>query len=238
MPEARPRIGVIRWEDVPGEPIEQYWERVREAGGEPIDLAGPAADVGGLDGLMLTGGLDVAPARYGEAPHPKVKPADAARDDFEVALVNDALARDLPVLAICRGHQLLNVALGGGLLQHIEGDHHRADYRSEGYPSRWHTVRFAPESRLRGLLGADEIEVNSRHHQAVLASTLAPGLTPVAVSPDGMIEAVESREHRWVVGVQWHPERLEAEHPDFAGHARPLFAALVRQAQDFLKRGR
>ncbi|MCH7715622.1 MAG: gamma-glutamyl-gamma-aminobutyrate hydrolase family protein [Gemmatimonadetes bacterium] len=246
MPEARPRsqtaarlcIGVTRWEDVPGEPIEQYWDRVREAGGEPIDLAGPPADVGALDGLMLTGGLDVAPARYGEAPHPKVKRADAARDDFEVALLNDALARDLPVLAICRGHQVLNVALGGGLRQHIDGDGHRADYRTEGYPSRWHTVRLTPESRLRALLDADEIEVNSRHHQAVLASTLAPGLSPVAVSPDGVIEAVESRAHRWVVGVQWHPERLEAEHAGFAGHAHPLFAALVRRARDRLKQGR
>ena len=224
MSETRPRIAVTRWEDVPGEPIEQYWDQVREAGGEPIDLAGPPADVGALDGLMLTGGLDVAPARYGETPHPKVKRADAARD--------------LPVLAICRGHQVLNVALGGGLLQHIDGDGNRADYRSEGYPSRWHTVRLASESRLRALLGADELEVNSRHHQAVLASTLAPGLTPVAVSPDGVSEAVESRAHRWVVGVQWHPERREGEHPGFAGHARPLFAALVRQARDRLKQNR
>ena len=125
----------------------------------PIDLASPPADIGALDGLMLTGGLDVAPARYGETPHPKVKRADAARDDFEITLVSEALARDLPVLAICRGHQVLNVALGGGLLQHIDGDGHRADYRSEGYPSRWHTVRLAPDIRPRALLGADEIEV-------------------------------------------------------------------------------
>ena len=173
----------------------------------------------------------MAPDRYGETPHPKVKPTDTARDDFETALLEEVLARDLPVLAICRGHQLLNVALGGRLLQHIDGDGHRADYRAEGYPSRWHTVRLAPESRLRALLGPDEIEVNSRHHQAVLASTLAAGLTAVAVSPDGVIEAVESRVHGWVVGVQWHPERLEAEHPGFASRARPLFAALVRQAQ-------
>lgn len=230
MPEARPRIGVTRWEDVLGERIEAYWERVREAGGEPIDLAGRAADATPPDALILTGGLDVAPERYGEQAHPKVKRTDPARDEFELALLSQALARDLPVLAICRGHQLLNVALGGGLLQHIDGDGHRADYKTEGYPSRWHTVQVTPDCRLRELLGAGEVEVNSRHHQAVLASTLAPGLTPVAAS-DGVIEAVESQSHRWVLGVQWHPEREEADRPAFAPQSRRLFAALVREAQ-------
>lgn len=231
MAQGGPRIGVIRWEDVPGEPIEQYWERVREAGGDPVDLTGPDVDVDTLDGLVLTGGLDVASDRYGQAPHPKVKRSDPARDAFEAELLADALAADLPVLAICRGHQLLNVALGGRLLQHIEDGTHRADYKSEGFPSRWHTVRLAPGSRLRALLGAYEVEVNSRHHQAVLPETLAPGLTPVATSPDGIVEAVESQTHRWVVGVQWHAERLEPEHPGFAERSAGLFAALVREAE-------
>jgi putative glutamine amidotransferase len=231
VPDTRPRIGVTRWEDVPGETIEAYWARVREAGGEPVDLDGPQTNIDALHGLILTGGLDVAPERYGQTPHAKVKRTDPARDGFEAALLADALARDLPVLAICRGHQLLNVALGGRLLQHIEGDGHRADYKSEGFPSRWHTVRVAPGSRLRALLGADELEVNSRHHQAVLPETLAPGLMPVATSPDGIVEAVESGAHRWLVGVQWHPERLEEEHTRFAPQSRRLFEALVREAR-------
>ena len=223
MGEARPRIGVTRWEEVLGEPIEAYWERVREAGGEPVDLAGPERGVSALDGLILTGGLDVEPARYDETPHPTVERTDPARDAFELSLLHDALAHDLPLLAICRGHQLLNVTLGGNLLQHIEGDSHRADYKTEGYPSRWHNVRLAPASRLHDWLGADEVEVNSRHHQAVVPEALVPGLTPIATSPDGIIEAVESRTHRWVLGVQWHPERLELDHPDFVARSRRLF---------------
>lgn len=231
MPDARPRIGVTRWEDVPGERIKDYWKRIEEAGGKPVDLDGAQVDVAALDGLILTGGLDVAPERYGETPHPKVKRGDPARDAFETELLADVLARDLPVLAICRGHQLLNVALGGRLLQHIEDGTHRADYKTDGFPSRWHTVRLAPGSRLRALLGDDEVEVNSRHHQAVLPETLAPGLTPVATSPDGIVEAVESEAHRWVLGVQWHAERPEPQRPSFSAHSRRLFEALVREAR-------
>ncbi|OGO53028.1 MAG: hypothetical protein A2148_00860 [Chloroflexi bacterium RBG_16_68_14] len=236
MTAVRPRIGVTCWEDVPGERIRDYWERVREAGGEPVDLRSPPVDVADLDGLILTGGLDVAPQRYGEAPHPKVKQTDPARDDFEEEALARALEQDLPVLAICRGHQLLNVALGGRLLQHIEGDGHRADFKTEGVPSRWHTIELAPGSRLRGILGADEVEVNSRHHQAVLPETLAPGLAPVAASPEGLVEAVESATHRWVVGVQWHPERREEEHAAFAPSMRRLFQALVAEARKVAER--
>lgn len=231
MPEVPVRVGVTHWEDIPGERIQWYWERVREAGGEPVDLPGPPVDVGGLDGLLLTGGLDVRPERYGEARHAEVKETDPARDAFELAVLGDALAADRPVLAICRGHQLLNVALGGRLLQHIEGDGHRAHFELEGVPSRWHTVRLQPGSRLREIFGADEVEVNSRHHQAVLTETLAPGLEPVAFSPEGLIEGVESRAHRWAVGVQWHPELPEPGHPGFAPAMRPLFAALIEEAR-------
>ena len=100
MPQFRPRIGVTRWEDVPGEPIEQYWDQVRAAGGEPIDLNSEESDGERLDGLMLTGGLDVGPERYRAEPHPKTKAAERARDDYETSLLVDAVSRDLPVLAI------------------------------------------------------------------------------------------------------------------------------------------
>ena len=187
MSAPRVRIGITRWEDIPGERFEAYCERVSEAGAEPVELSGPDADVATLDGLIVTGGLDVEPERYGEMRHPKVKQTDPARDEFELAVLRDALAADLPVLAICRGHQLLNVAFGGRLLQHIEDGSHRADFHTPTAPSRWHTVRVEPGCRLRAILGAGEIEVNSRHHQAVLPETLAAGLTPVAFSPDGLI---------------------------------------------------
>jgi len=229
MDGARPRIGIARWEDVPHERLADYWDRMKEAGGEVVDLHDPNVAIPDIDALMLTGGIDADPALYGEERHAKVRHVDPARDAFELAILRSALARDIPVLAICRGHQLLNVAFGGGLLQHIEGDSHRA-LGGVLSPSRWHTVRFEAGSRLRDLYGDGDIEVNSRHHQAVTPETLASGLTPLAMSPDGLIEAVESRAHRWVFGVQWHPERLEPEHPAFRERHRPLSEAFVAEA--------
>jgi putative glutamine amidotransferase len=235
----KPRIGVTRWDDVPDEARDRYWARIVEAGGEVVDLdEGAAARVAeiapSLDGLVLTGGIDVDPARYGEQRHPKVKETAAERDAMELAYLDAALARDIPVLAICRGHQLLNVGFGGALLQHIDSGEHRADYRTEGYPSRWHDVRILDDSRLAEALGARDIEINSRHHQAVLASTLASGLRPVAWADDHgeeLVEGMESTQHRWVVGVQWHPERLEEHHAAFAPAMRRLYDAFIAQVR-------
>ena len=234
----RPRIAITRWEKVPGESIAEYHRRVLEAGGEPLDLCIDFVvqrecccvdTLGGATGLILTGGVDVDPALYGETPHPRVKHTDRTRDEFELVLLQQALVHDLPILAICRGHQLLNVAFGGGLLQHIDGDGHRADYRREGFPSRWHEVSICQGSRLHAALGlpagqagAGGALVNSRHHQAVTAERPAPRLEVVARSPDGLVEGVESLAHRWVVGVQWHPEREEM-HP----WSSLLFAAFI-----------
>lgn len=222
-----PRIGITRWEDVPGERLQFYWDRVREAGADVVDLS--TADEARIDGLILTGGIDIDPGCYGEERHPKVRHTDPRRDEFELEVLRRALDSDVPVLAICRGHELLNVALGGSLLQHIEGDGHRA-HKDGDMPSRWHTVQLEPESRLRAAYGVEEMDVNSRHHQAVLPAMLASGLCVAAYSPDGLIEAVESTRHSWVVGVQWHPERLEAERPGFAERSRSIFRAFVAAA--------
>lgn len=231
----RPLIAVVRWEPVRAESIDAYRRRVREAGGRPLTLArGDSRRLPSrVAGMVLTGGIDVDPAAYGQAPHEKVTRWDRERDDFEMALLRQALARDLPVLAICRGHQLLNVALGGALLQHIQAPllFHRADYKSPGVPSRWHDVRLTAGSRLRAVLGTDETRVNSRHHQAVLPETLAPGLLAAAFSPDGLVEAAESPDHGWVVSVQWHPEREE-----MAEQSRPLFRAFVAAAAEYAAR--
>lgn len=224
-PPIRLRVGVTRWEDVPGERVESYWQRLREAGLEPVDLCG-AATLAGCGGLVLTGGVDIDPALYGQAPGPKTQAPKRERDDFELALLREALARDLPVLAICRGHQLLNVCLGGGLLQNIESGAHRA--HSQGpRASRWHEVRLCPGTRLADVYGAGPLWVNSRHHQAVTTECLAPGLVAAARSADGLIEAVESEAHAWAVGVQWHPEREEPEQPGFARQSARLFAAFA-----------
>jgi putative glutamine amidotransferase len=153
---------------------------------------------------------------------------------MELAYVEAALRRDIPLLAICRGHQLLNVAFGGRLLQHIDSGEHRADYRTEGFPSRWHSVRLLPDSRVARAFDATEFHINSRHHQAVRKVDLASGLRAVGFADDHgetLVEAVESTEYRWVVGVQWHPERIEESQPRFHPLQRRLFDAFIEQAK-------
>ncbi len=184
-------------------------------------------------GLLLSGGGDIHPRHYGQ-PLAGSEPdsIDERRDDLELTLARAALAADLPILAICRGVQVLNVALGGGLVQHVDG--HR-DQR----PNRTlrHDVRVTPGSRLARLLGCDgAIQTNSSHHQAIDDSCLAPGLRATARSlpDDHVIEGVESPAHRWVVGVQWHPERV-TEVP--AVHQR-LFSDFVAAAREEAERRR
>lgn len=224
------RIGVTRWEDVAGEAIERYWQRLRDAGLEPVDLHDGGSSLHGLRGLVLTGGVDIDPSHYGDERHEKVRRTDPDRDEFEIGLLDHALRQDLPVLAICRGHQLVNVALGGSLLQHIESGLHVADYRTEGYPSRSHGVELTPGGRLTEWLGDSRVKVNSRHHQAVTPDRLASGVIATALSDDGLVEAMESATHAWLVGVQWHPERDEPQIAGFAAGGRRLFAELGKAA--------
>jgi putative glutamine amidotransferase len=206
-----------------------YLQRIRDCGGEPFELLPERrqdrAAWSGIAGLILPGGTDVDPSRYGAAPHPRTEMAKPELDELEIELAHRAHREGLPVLAICRGHQLLNVAFGGGLHQHIEGDGHRAR-DEEGHPSRWHDVRIEPDCRLAGLLGAGPHSVNSRHHQGVLPSTLAPALRPVAFSPDGFVEAMESVDGSWIVSVQWHPERDE-----MGAGSGALFEEFIRMAR-------
>jgi putative glutamine amidotransferase len=176
----------------------------------PLTLGDPtAAALDGVDGLLLTGGDDVDPALYGEAPHPTYDVSEPGRDAFEIDLVRRALEKDLPVLAICRGLQVLNVALGGTLIQDIPSEPATLlQHDAEGPPTTLaHTVAVTPGSCLAALVGPDETRaVNSRHHQAVRA--LGQGLVVTATSPDGVIEAAEVPTARFCVGVQWHPENF------------------------------
>lgn len=158
-----------------------------------------------LDGLILSGGGDVHPRRFGQ-PLDGAEPhsIDERRDELELALAPAALARDLPVFGICRGCQVLNVAMGGGMVQHFDG--HRTP---EGGDTHYHDVTIRPGSRLHAAVGGEALAVNTFHHQGVDAPALAPVFTPAATAqPDAwIVEAYESSRHRWVVGVQWHPER-------------------------------
>jgi len=211
-----------------------YTAAARAAGLRPFILpviAATDADamLDGMDGLLLTGGEDVAPERYGERRHPALGEVHAGRDDFELALVRAARARGLPTFAICRGVQVANVALGGTLVQDLpsEWPGALAHESGRGRADRTHAVRFDAGSRLARAAGATAIEVNSMHHQAIARA--ADGLAATALAPDGVVEGVEwSGEEWWMMGVQWHPEEL-VDTPE--PWDRALFAAFADAAR-------
>lgn len=233
---SRPAVGVTIAYDGRREAFfhlrKDYVRSVEQEGGLPLVLApGRAGDakelLKRLDALVLTGGDDVDPAFYGEQPHTSVRGLVHERDEFELALVREALERDLPLLAICRGHQVLNVAVGGTLIQDIPSQVAGAvAHDPEG--ERWalaHSVRIEPGTRLHGILGRDEVQVNSFHHQAV--KEIGRGLVVSARSPeDGVVEGIELPDRRFALGVQWHPESFWGRPEGF----RPLFRALVEAA--------
>jgi putative glutamine amidotransferase len=197
----------------------------------PLDPSMGDADsvVDGLDALVLTGGEDVDPRFYGEAPHLTFEAAEPGRDQFELALARAALDRGLPLLAICRGVQVLNVAAGGSLVQDIGSDVPGAlVHQVDTTPSTIaHEVWVAAGSKLATLMAdrleGDALMVNSRHHQAV--RKLAPGFVASATAPDGVIEAIERPDLPFCVGVQWHPENFWR-----TGEFRALFEGLLKVA--------
>ena len=214
--------------------IADYEESVKRAGGEPVVIGTgtekPEHILARVDGLLLTGGADVDPKLYGETPHATFESAEAGRDAFEIELSRAAVKSGLPVLAICRGMQVLNVAMGGTLIQDIPSEVSGALPHSVPEPrfAIAHEVWVATGSRLSTLL-ADHMEdgetchVNSRHHQAVKAA--APGFDVTATSPDGVIEAMEKPGPSFCVAVQWHPENFWR-----TGEFRSLFEGLVEAA--------
>jgi len=182
-----------------------------------------------LDGLLLSGGGDVAPHRFGETQAVPLRSVDPPRDEMELWLVRQAVECDLPLLAICRGIQVLNVALGGTLYQDIKiqlPEALRHDLSGD-YPRthRGHALQVAPESRLGRILGCNTLDVNSFHHQCL--KQVAPGMQVTARAPDGVIEGVELADGRFMIGVQWHPEDLI----DTDFRMRNLFEAFVEAAE-------
>jgi putative glutamine amidotransferase len=180
------------------------------------------------DGLVLSGGGDIDPTRYGQECMPGLDSVSAERDDAEFAALREAMRRHIPIFGICRGAQVLNVALGGTLFQDIDRDRPipSATHQQKGpWSARAHEVTVTPDSRLIDIVGASQLHINSFHHQAI--RDVAPGLTVTALAEDGVIEALEMRDYPWGLAVQWHPERNEASadhtHPD-----RRLFTAFAR----------
>ena len=235
----RPVVGItsypaerVRW-GVWEEPVimipASYVRAVERAGGRAL-VVPPSADSAEetldlLDALLLSGGGDVDPARYGAEPHPETDAPRGERDEAELALLRAALERDVPVLAVCRGSQVLNVALGGDLVQHLPDRVGHDRHRHTAGEFADHEVRVEPASRLGSILG-DRAPVKSHHHQGY--GRIGEGLVEVAWADDGTVEGLEAPGRRFAVGVLWHPEEGE----DFA-----LFQALVEQAAEY-RRGR
>ncbi len=232
----RPRIGITASAGGPASPTgRRYADAVAAAGGEVVWLdpaslrqAGKAeAVLERVDAVLFSGGADIAPHHYGEELDPRAGvEVDSERDAVELPLARAAWQAAAPVLGICRGIQTLNVALGGTLHQDLtlaglDGRVHQGAGADVVHP-----VRLVPGCRLADVVGADALEVNSAHHQAVKA--VAPGLVVTARSPDGVVEAVEAPDRPFFVAVQWHPERMLDRDPRMAR----LFEALVAAARD------
>jgi putative glutamine amidotransferase len=210
-----------------------YLESVRRSGGEPLELRydrdTPGEVVRRAHGLMLTGGGDVDPMLYGEAPHSTFQPSEEGRDQYEIELIKQATDADLPIFAICRGMQVLNVALGGTLVQDIPSMVNGALHHSVPEPRYHiaHEVWVANGSLLyqlmKEILEGESCQVNSRHHQAV--KQVAAGWEVSGTAPDGVIEAIEQPGEVFRLAVQWHPENFFR-----TGEFRPLFEGFIEAA--------
>lgn len=236
----RPLIGLTTYPPNPGDRYElprPYVDAVRRAGGEPVlvppGVAEPAGLLDRLDGLLLAGGGDIDPARYGGPAHETVYALDPARDESELALAGLVLELGTPTLAICRGSQIVNVALGGTLHVHlpevVDGTvvHRKEPEALRGMPgSTPHEVEVEAGSLVAEVMGADRVTPMSWHHQAV--DRVGDDLRIVARAPDGTVEALEHDTHPWLAVVQWHPELTAAGDPT----QQRLFDALVARAAD------
>jgi putative glutamine amidotransferase len=230
MAMATPIIGITRCSK-----LDDYVASIEQAGAKVRVLEvseSPRVLIDLLNGIVLTGGGDIDPVLYGEERHETVEDAEPGRDEFEIDLASRAVAADLPVLAICRGAQVLNVAAGGTLVQDIPSAVASELTHSIRQPSNAvaHNVAIAPDSLLHEALGsavtaAATCGVNSRHHQSV--GRLGAGLVATAIAPDGVVEAIESPEHRFCLGIQWHPENFWR-----TGEFKSLFESFVTAARE------
>ena len=229
----RPIIGITFGDNIEDDPTNNYIKVVKAFGGIPLTLYPGISDfkLDDIDGLLLTGGGDIHPDNFDAECHPTLYNIDEDRDDLEIPLCQDAIAADLPVFGICRGIQIMSVAMGGSLYQDIPSEFPEdASPQSQinGVDSR-HPIEIVMGSRLNQITGKRADEVNSAHHQAVREK--GEGFEVTARTTEGIIEAMENRSKRFVLGVQYHPERM-LETADFREHRRKLFEAFIQAASE------
>jgi len=235
----KPRIGVTRKGGTPSQTqktaYQLYHTRVEEAAGDAVELS-PTHKISrewiheqSIQGLIMTGGGDLNPLLYGEQNRAS-RNIDDQRDRFEIELLRAALEEDIPVFAICRGFQILNVACGGKLLQDIITPPYRQHAATDGVSAE-HEIELAKDSRIHALLRKSSVTVNSRHHQAVTRQMLGCPLVATACSlGEDIVEAIERPDKTWFVGVQWHPERIEDNIKD---SFQVLFQDFIRAAAEW-----
>lgn len=234
---SKPIIGItclVNWQDERQQQNETYIQAVLKAGGIPVLL--PAVNSTAVimeqaelvDGLIVSGGPDMDPKYFGEQPVPELGGVSPLMDASESVLIRRILELNKPLLGICRGEQVLNVVAGGTLYQDLRRALPEVLKHVQDQP-RWfpsHSARIVAGTKLAKIMQAEELPVNSFHHQAV--ARVAPGFVATAYAPDGVIEAIESQNHRFVIGVQWHPEGMWNQTNNYDA----LFAALIQAAQE------
>ena len=207
-----------------------YIRAIKKFGGEPCVLGpdGPDAKLGGMNGLLLTGGPDINPNYYDEERHETTE-IKTDRDELELSLFNRAIEEDIPILGICRGIQVMNVAMKGSLYQDIPSQFtYRLTHKIlVNKDDSWHDIQIQPDSLLNQITGETTTEVNSRHHQSL--KVIGEGFTVTAQSKDGIIEAIEDTSKRFMLGVQYHPERMfkESGSSELQEHSAKLFTAFI-----------
>ncbi len=221
-----PTIGITFTYRPNSETNNDYIQVIKRYGGTPNPLY-PNDPIGGIDGLLLTGGPDIHPSRFGEEEHPALESVNKERDKWELALYEEAIKENIPVFGICRGIQIMNVAMDGSLYQDIPSQFttHLTHKILENKDDSWHYIKIQPGSLLNQITGDTIAAVNSRHHQTV--KCLGDGFVTTAQSKDGVIEALEDPSKQFVLGVQYHPERM-LQIAEFQGHAAKLFTAFIK----------
>ena len=228
-----PKIGIPVVDETAKGNFKNYENAIEEHGGEVCFLVrGEKSNedfISEIDGLLLPGGGDIHPDNFDQEWHPTIKYVDEDRDDLELSLFEEAYKEDMPIFGICRGIQIMSVAMGGSLFQDIDSVYpkqaltHPAVDRKDSK----HTIVIEPDNKLNDIIGERVVEVNSAHHQAVDEDNLGNGFVVTARSSDGIVEAVENPSKEFVIGVQYHPERMKSS-PEFQEHRRKLFESFIQ----------